>query len=37
HGAQMVELSSGKSRPVAHRFYLREGYTQSHLRFKKAL
>lgn len=37
HGAQMVELSSGKSRPDAHRFYLREGYTQSHLRFKKAL
>ncbi len=36
HGAQMVELSSGKARPDAHRFYLREGYTQSHLRFKKS-
>ena len=36
-GAVMMELSSGKTRPDAHRFYLREGYTQSHLRFKKAL
>lgn len=36
-GATMVELSSGKARPDAHRFYLREGYAQSHLRFKKAL
>ncbi|HHG8771682.1 TPA: aminoalkylphosphonate N-acetyltransferase [Raoultella planticola] len=36
-GAVMMELSSGKARPDAHRFYLREGYTHSHLRFKKAL
>ncbi|MEX0566100.1 aminoalkylphosphonate N-acetyltransferase [Raoultella terrigena] len=36
-GATMIELSSGKARSDAHRFYLREGYAQSHLRFKKAL
>ncbi|ADO50309.1 aminoalkylphosphonate N-acetyltransferase [[Enterobacter] lignolyticus] len=36
-GATMMELSSGRARPDAHRFYLREGYQQSHLRFKKAL
>ncbi|MBV8041047.1 aminoalkylphosphonate N-acetyltransferase [Pluralibacter sp.] len=36
-GATMMELSSGRARPDAHRFYLREGYQQSHFRFKKAL
>lgn len=36
-GASLVELSSGKVRTDAHRFYLREGYQQSHFRFKKAL
>ncbi|MDX6021108.1 aminoalkylphosphonate N-acetyltransferase [Scandinavium sp. V105_16] len=36
-GASLMELSSGKVRPDAHRFYLREGYQQSHFRFKKPL
>ncbi|WP_330983717.1 MULTISPECIES: aminoalkylphosphonate N-acetyltransferase [Enterobacterales] len=36
-GASLMELSSGKVRTDAHRFYLREGYLQSHFRFKKAL
>lgn len=36
-GASLMELSSGKVRTDAHRFYLREGYQQSHFRFKKAL
>lgn len=36
-GATGVELSSGKVRESAHRFYRREGYAQSHFRFKKAL
>lgn len=36
-GASQMELSSGKVRTDAHRFYLREGYLQSHFRFKKAL
>ena len=36
-GASIVELSSGKVRTDAHRFYLREGYQQSHFRFKKML
>lgn len=37
NGASLMELSSGKVRTDAHRFYLREGYEQSHFRFKKAL
>ncbi|MDR3103063.1 MAG: aminoalkylphosphonate N-acetyltransferase [Yokenella regensburgei] len=37
HGAEGMELSSGKGRTEAHRFYLREGYLQSHYRFKKTL
>ncbi|MGL4724299.1 MAG: aminoalkylphosphonate N-acetyltransferase [Scandinavium sp.] len=36
-GASLIELSSGKVRTDAHRFYLREGYQQSHFRFKKTL
>jgi PhnO protein len=36
-GANLMELSSGKVRTDAHRFYLREGYQQSHFRFKKVL
>jgi len=36
-GASLMELSSGKVRTDAHRFYLREGYLQSHFRFKKTL
>lgn len=36
-GASVMELSSNKARTDAHRFYLREGYQQSHLRFKKVL
>lgn len=36
-GASLMELSSGKVRTDAHRFYLREGYQQSHFRFKKTL
>ena len=36
-GASLMELSSGKVRTDAHRFYLREGYQQSHFRFKKML
>ncbi|MFP2422532.1 aminoalkylphosphonate N-acetyltransferase [Pseudescherichia vulneris] len=36
-GASLMELSSGKVRTDAHRFYLREGYQQSHFRFKKPL
>ena len=37
NGASLMELSSGKVRTDAHRFYLREGYEQSHFRFKKTL
>lgn len=37
NGASLMELSSGKVRTDAHRFYQREGYAQSHFRFKKAL
>lgn len=36
-GAEMTELSTNVKRLDAHRFYLREGYTQSHFRFTKAL
>ncbi|MRS16729.1 aminoalkylphosphonate N-acetyltransferase [Enterobacteriaceae bacterium RIT691] len=36
-GASLMELSSGKVRTDAHRFYLREGYLESHFRFKKTL
>ena len=32
-GAEMTELSTSVKRLDAHRFYLREGYTQSHFRF----
>jgi (aminoalkyl)phosphonate N-acetyltransferase len=35
--AEMTELSTSVKRVDAHRFYLREGYTQSHFRFTKAL
>lgn len=36
-GAEMTELSTNVKRVDAHRFYLREGYEQSHFRFTKAL
>lgn len=36
-GAEMTELSTNASRLDAHRFYLREGYAQSHCRFTKPL
>jgi GNAT superfamily N-acetyltransferase len=36
-GAYRVQLTSNAVRVDAHRFYLREGYEQSHLGFKKAL
>ncbi|MGS6556841.1 aminoalkylphosphonate N-acetyltransferase, partial [Escherichia coli] len=34
-GAEMTELSTNVKRHDAHRFYLREGYEQSHFRFTK--
>ncbi len=36
-GAEMTELCTSVKRLDAHRFYLREGYTQSHFRFTKPL
>lgn len=36
-GAEMTELSTNVRRHDAHRFYLREGYRQSHFRFTKTL
>ena len=36
-GAEMTELSTSVKRVDAHRFYLREGYAQSHFRFTKPL
>lgn len=36
-GAEMIELSTSQSRLDAHRFYEREGFRASHLRFTKAL
>ncbi|MEG0799830.1 MAG: aminoalkylphosphonate N-acetyltransferase [Citrobacter sp.] len=36
-GAEMTELSTSIQRHDAHRFYLREGYSQSHFRFTKLL
>lgn len=36
-GAEMTELSTSIQRHDAHRFYQREGYTQSHFRFTKPL
>ncbi|CAM6631332.1 aminoalkylphosphonate N-acetyltransferase [Leclercia adecarboxylata] len=36
-GAEMTELSTSVKRLDTHRFYLREGYTQSHFRFTKPL
>lgn len=35
--AEMTELSTSVKRTDAHRFYVREGYTQSHFRFTKPL
>jgi len=35
--AEMTELSTSMKRTDAHRFYVREGYTQSHFRFTKPL
>lgn len=36
-GASVVELTSNKTRPDAHRFYARHGYKMSHEGFKKKL
>ena len=36
-GAEMTELSTSTKRLDAHRFYQREGYAPSHVRFTKAL
>lgn len=36
-GAEPTELSTSVKRVDAHRFYVREGYTQSHFRFTKPL
>ena len=36
-GAELTELSTSVKRTDAHRFYVREGYTQSHFRFTKPL
>ena len=36
-GAEICELSTSTRRLDAHRFYQREGYAPSHLRFTKAL
>lgn len=36
-GAELTELSTNIKRRDAHRFYVREGYKQSHFRFTKAL
>ena len=36
-GAELTELSTSVKRVDAHRFYVREGYTQSHFRFTKPL
>ena len=36
-GCYRVQLTSNMARPDAHRFYLREGFSQSHLGFKKDL
>lgn len=36
-GAEMTELSTSTRRLDAHRFYQREGYAPSHIRFTKAL
>lgn len=34
-GAELTELSTGKGRLDAHRFYQREGYQPTHVRFTK--
>ena len=36
-GCYRVQLTSNVARPDAHRFYAREGFSQSHLGFKKGL
>lgn len=36
-GAELTELSTSVKRTNAHRFYVREGYAQSHFRFTKPL
>lgn len=36
-GAELTELSTSTGRLDAHRFYLREGYQQTHFRFTKPL
>jgi GNAT superfamily N-acetyltransferase len=36
-GCQLVQLTSDKARPGAHRFYERLGFTASHIGFKLQL
>ena len=36
-GCDRMELHSGMQRPLAHRFYLREGYVEAPKYFRKAL
>ncbi|MCS3433842.1 aminoalkylphosphonate N-acetyltransferase [Klebsiella sp. BIGb0407] len=37
HHAELLELSTSTKRVDAHRFYIREGYQATHLRFTKPL
>lgn len=37
HGCDQMELHSGVQRPLAHQFYLREGYVEAPKYFRKAL
>lgn len=37
HGCDRMELHSGLQRPLAHQFYLREGYVEAPKYFRKAL
>lgn len=37
HGCDRMELHSGVQRPLAHQFYLREGYVEAPKYFRKAL
>ena len=37
HGAELAQLTTDRTRPYAHRFYERLGFTPSHVGFKLAL
>jgi hypothetical protein len=37
HGCGLVQLTTDKGRPEAHRFYEQLGFTASHLGYKLAL